>query len=132
MFSNILFCTESQVMSDSVRRNLCREISVTNFFGVTNISKTVFQTLLASSQRMLLVSPRCKLRSFRMDVLPCSQLLVCSMFVKLSYEFVRITNTTLNYFSGMIAQELQNGEEIFVNLGLAQDRFDPSSVPIQF
>ncbi|KAL9181924.1 hypothetical protein ACHAXT_012267 [Thalassiosira profunda] len=34
--------------------------------------------------------------------------------------------------AGMIAQELVNGEEIFVNLGLAQDRFDPSSVPIQF
>ncbi|KAL7516566.1 hypothetical protein ACHAWX_001567 [Stephanocyclus meneghinianus] len=34
--------------------------------------------------------------------------------------------------AGMIAQELQNGKEIFVNLGLAQDRFDPSSVPIQF
>lgn len=34
--------------------------------------------------------------------------------------------------AGIIAQELQNGEEIFVNLGLAQDRFDPSSVPIQF
>lgn len=34
--------------------------------------------------------------------------------------------------AGMIAQELVNGEEIFVNLGLAQDRFDPSTVPIQF
>mmetsp|Transcript_23602 Transcript_23602/g.56953 ORF Transcript_23602/g.56953 Transcript_23602/m.56953 type:complete len:240 (+) Transcript_23602:358-1077(+) len=34
--------------------------------------------------------------------------------------------------AGMIAQELVNGEEIFVNLGLATDRFDPSSVPIQF
>ena len=33
---------------------------------------------------------------------------------------------------GIIAQELTNGEEIFVNLGLATDRFDPSSVPIQF
>lgn len=33
---------------------------------------------------------------------------------------------------GIIAQELVNGEEIFVNLGLAPDRFDPSSVPIQF
>jgi len=34
--------------------------------------------------------------------------------------------------AGMIAQELVNGKEIFVNLGLAVDRFDPSSVPIQF
>jgi len=34
--------------------------------------------------------------------------------------------------AGILAQELVNGEEIFVNLGLATDRFDPSSVPIQF
>jgi len=34
--------------------------------------------------------------------------------------------------AGMVAQELVNGEEIFVNLGLATDRFDPSSVPVQF
>jgi hypothetical protein len=34
--------------------------------------------------------------------------------------------------AGMVAQELVNGKEIFVNLGLAADRFDPSSVPIQF
>jgi hypothetical protein len=34
--------------------------------------------------------------------------------------------------AGIIAQELTNGKEIFVNLGLAADRFDPSSVPIQF
>jgi len=33
---------------------------------------------------------------------------------------------------GMIAQELVDGKEIFVSLGLASDRFDPSSVPIQF
>lgn len=33
---------------------------------------------------------------------------------------------------GMIAQELVDGKEIFVSLGLAADRFDPSSVPIQF
>jgi hypothetical protein len=32
----------------------------------------------------------------------------------------------------MVAQELVNGKEIFVNLGLAVDRFDPSSVPVQF
>lgn len=34
--------------------------------------------------------------------------------------------------AGIVAQELVNGKEIFVNLGLAADRFDPSSVPIQF
>jgi len=34
--------------------------------------------------------------------------------------------------AGIIAQELVNGKEIFVNLGIAPDRFDPSSVPIQF
>jgi hypothetical protein len=34
--------------------------------------------------------------------------------------------------AGIIAQELTNGEEIFVYLGLAPDRFDPSSVPVQF
>jgi len=33
-------------------------------------------------------------------------------------------------FAGMVAQELMNGEEIFVNLGLAQDRFDPSKMPV--
>jgi light-harvesting complex I chlorophyll a/b binding protein 1 len=35
-------------------------------------------------------------------------------------------------FMGMLVQELVNGKEIFVNLGLATDRFDPSSVPVQF
>eukprot|EP00549_Striatella_unipunctata_P009184 CAMPEP_0118705778 /NCGR_PEP_ID=MMETSP0800-20121206/20085_1 /TAXON_ID=210618 ORGANISM="Striatella unipunctata, Strain CCMP2910" /NCGR_SAMPLE_ID=MMETSP0800 /ASSEMBLY_ACC=CAM_ASM_000638 /LENGTH=234 /DNA_ID=CAMNT_0006608027 /DNA_START=162 /DNA_END=866 /DNA_ORIENTATION=- len=34
--------------------------------------------------------------------------------------------------AGMVAQELVNGKEIFVNLGLAQDRFDPSLLPVQF
>lgn len=33
--------------------------------------------------------------------------------------------------AGMVAQELVNGEEIFVNLGLAEDRFDPSKLPVQ-
>jgi len=35
-------------------------------------------------------------------------------------------------WAGMVVQELVNGKEIFVNAGLASDRFDPSSVPIQF
>merc|ERR1711966_32722 len=34
--------------------------------------------------------------------------------------------------AGMVAQELVNGKEIFVNLGLAEDRFDPSKLPVQF
>jgi len=34
--------------------------------------------------------------------------------------------------AGFIAQELVNGKEILVNLGLAQDRFDPSTLPVQF
>jgi len=32
--------------------------------------------------------------------------------------------------AGMVAQELVNGKEIFVNLGLAEDRFDPSKLPV--
>lgn len=34
--------------------------------------------------------------------------------------------------AGIVAQELVNGKEIFVNLGLAPDTFDPSSLPVQF
>jgi len=34
--------------------------------------------------------------------------------------------------AGMVAQELVNGKEIFVNLGLAQNQFDPNSLPIVF
>lgn len=34
--------------------------------------------------------------------------------------------------AGIIAQELVNGKEIFVNMGVAADRFDPSTLPIQF
>jgi Chlorophyll A-B binding protein len=34
--------------------------------------------------------------------------------------------------AGMVAQELVNGKEIFVNLGWATDRFDPSVLPVQF
>ncbi|KAL7559621.1 hypothetical protein ACA910_001536 [Epithemia clementina (nom. ined.)] len=34
--------------------------------------------------------------------------------------------------AGIVAQELVNGKEIFVNLGFAEDRFDPSTLPIQF
>jgi len=34
--------------------------------------------------------------------------------------------------AGIVAQELVNGKEIFVNLGMAPDTFDPSSLPVQF
>jgi light-harvesting complex I chlorophyll a/b binding protein 1 len=34
--------------------------------------------------------------------------------------------------AGFVAQELINGKEVFVNLGLAPDTFDPSTLPIQF
>jgi hypothetical protein len=34
--------------------------------------------------------------------------------------------------AGFIVQELINGKELLVNLGLATDQFDPSSVPVQF
>uniref|UniRef100_A0A7S1FQV8 Plastid light harvesting protein n=1 Tax=Corethron hystrix TaxID=216773 RepID=A0A7S1FQV8_9STRA len=34
--------------------------------------------------------------------------------------------------AGMVAQELVNGKEIFVNMGVAVDRFDPSLLPVQF
>jgi hypothetical protein len=43
-----------------------------------------------------------------------------------------ISLLSIQIYHSMIAQELVNGKEIFVNLGLAEDRFDPSSVPIQF
>jgi len=33
---------------------------------------------------------------------------------------------------GFIVQELINGKEILVNLGLAPDNFDPSTLPVQF
>ena len=34
--------------------------------------------------------------------------------------------------AGMVAQELINGKEIFVNFGLSPDTFDPDSLPIKF
>jgi hypothetical protein len=34
--------------------------------------------------------------------------------------------------AGIVAQELLNGKEIFVNLGVSPDTFDPSSLPIKF
>jgi len=34
--------------------------------------------------------------------------------------------------AGIVAQELVNGKEIFVTLGLAPDTFDPESLPVKF
>ena len=34
--------------------------------------------------------------------------------------------------AGIVAQELLNGKEIFVNFGLAPDTFDPTSLPVTF
>jgi len=34
--------------------------------------------------------------------------------------------------AGIVAQELVNGKEIFVTLGLAPDTFDPDSLPVKF
>jgi len=34
--------------------------------------------------------------------------------------------------AGIVAQELVNGKEIFVNMGLVPDDFDPTSLPVQF
>jgi len=34
--------------------------------------------------------------------------------------------------AGIVAQELVNGKEVFVNLGVSPDTFDPSSLPVAF
>ena len=34
--------------------------------------------------------------------------------------------------AGFIVQELINGKEIFVTLGVSPDTFDPSTLPVQF
>lgn len=34
--------------------------------------------------------------------------------------------------AGMVVQELVDGKEIFVSMGVATDRFDPSMLPVQF
>lgn len=55
-----------------------------------------------------------------------------AQFAELSTKELQNGRLAMLGAAGIIAQELVNGKEIFVNLGLAQDRFDPSSVPIQF
>lgn len=53
-------------------------------------------------------------------------------FLQMSNKELQNGRLAMLGVAGMVAQELVNGKEIFVNLGLAEDRFDPSSVPIQF
>jgi light-harvesting complex I chlorophyll a/b binding protein 1 len=53
-------------------------------------------------------------------------------FAEMSTKELQNGRLAMLGIAGMVAQELVNGKEIFVNLGLAADRFDPSSVPIQF
>lgn len=53
-------------------------------------------------------------------------------FAEMSTKELQNGRLAMLGWAGMVAQELVNGKEIFVNLGVAPDRFDPSSVPIQF
>jgi hypothetical protein len=53
-------------------------------------------------------------------------------FLEMSTKELQNGRLAMLGIAGMVAQELINGEEIFVNLGLAQDRFDPSLLPVQF
>lgn len=53
-------------------------------------------------------------------------------FLEMSTKELQNGRLAMLGIAGMVAQELVNGEEIFVNLGLAQDRFDPSLLPVQF
>jgi len=53
-------------------------------------------------------------------------------FFEMSTKELQHGRVAMLGIAGMVAQELVNGKEIFVNLGLATDRFDPSSVPVQF
>lgn len=53
-------------------------------------------------------------------------------FLQLNTKELQNGRLAMLAVAGFVAQELINGKEIFVNLGLAQDRFDPSVLPIQF
>jgi hypothetical protein len=53
-------------------------------------------------------------------------------FLALSTKEINNGRLAMLGVAGMVAQELVNGKEIFVNLGLSPDKFDPSSLPIQF
>jgi len=53
-------------------------------------------------------------------------------FLQMSTKELQNGRLAMLGVAGMVAQELLNGKEIFVNAGLAADRFDPSTLPIQF
>jgi light-harvesting complex I chlorophyll a/b binding protein 1 len=53
-------------------------------------------------------------------------------FLQMSTKELQNGRLAMLGVAGMVAQELLNGKEIFVNAGLAVDRFDPSTLPIQF
>jgi hypothetical protein len=53
-------------------------------------------------------------------------------FAELSTKELQNGRLAMLGIAGFVAQELVNGKEIFINLGLAVDRFDPSSLPVQF
>jgi len=55
-----------------------------------------------------------------------------SEFMELHTKELQNGRVAMIGVAGMVAQELVNGKEIFVNLGVAQDRFDPSLLPVQF
>jgi light-harvesting complex I chlorophyll a/b binding protein 1 len=53
-------------------------------------------------------------------------------FAKMATKELNNGRLAMIAVAGFFAQELVNGKEIFVNLGLAPDTFDPSSLPIIF
>jgi hypothetical protein len=53
-------------------------------------------------------------------------------FAKMSTKELQNGRLAMLGIAGFVAQELINGKEVFVNLGLAPDTFDPSTLPIQF
>ena len=53
-------------------------------------------------------------------------------FLELNTKELQNGRLAMLGIAGMVAQELVNGKEIFVNLGVAEDRFDPSLLPVQF
>jgi light-harvesting complex I chlorophyll a/b binding protein 1 len=53
-------------------------------------------------------------------------------FAEMSTKELQNGRLAMLGIAGLVAQELVNGKEIFVNLGLAADRFDPASLPVNF
>jgi len=53
-------------------------------------------------------------------------------FAEMSTKELQNGRLAMIGIAGILVQELINGKEIFVNLGLAPDTFDPSSLPVKF